>query len=124
MKKYLSALAAMLLFMIPCTMNGKDIIFIKVEPPIQPHSPQPGSSAIICGEYDEEELTINFENYTGAVTITVYDNAIIPHVVLTDFASVTSPDSVNIGLTSLTSGTYHIMITLSNGDEYHATISI
>lgn len=102
----------------------KELNIIRIDPPIQPHSPQPGPSAIISGEYDEEELTINFENYTGAVTTTVYDNAIIPHVVLTDFASVTSPDSVNIGLTTLTSGTYHIVITLSNGDEYHATISI
>ena len=124
MKKYLFTLAAMLFCMTTGVMADKDIIFIKNEPPTNPHSPQPDSLVQISGEYDEEELTINFENYVGYATITIKDSAIVPHVVYSGFEAISSPDSVSIGLTTLTSGTYTILIELANGDSYTATLSI
>ncbi len=102
----------------------KPLDIIIAVPPTNPHSPQPGSPVQISGEYDEEELTINFENYVGYATITIKDNAIVPHVVYSGFEAISSPDSVNIGLTTLTSGTYTILIELANGDSYTATLII
>jgi len=124
MKKYLLALAAMLLCMTSAVMaERKPTIIIKQVPPIQPQSPQTGSSTIITGDYDAEELTLFFEEYDGDATITIMD-AITHQVVCIENEAIISPAAVNIDLSSLPSSTYYIFIELDNGDSYYATIQI
>jgi len=122
MKKYLLALAAMLLCMTSTVTAGKKRIIIKKPVPvITPQSPQP--EPLINGEYDAEELTLFFEEYDGDATITIMD-AITHQVVCIENEVITSPASVNIDLSSLPSSTYYIFIELDNGDSYYATIQI
>ena len=116
MKKYLFTLAAILL----CTASSimaerKPIIIIKQVPPIKPQSPQTGSSTIITGDYDAEELTLFFEEYDGDATITIMD-AITHQVVSIENEAITSPAAVNIDLSSLPSSTYYIFIELDNSE--------
>lgn len=122
MKKYLLALAAMLLCTTSNVSAGKRIVFSKPTSSIpKPKSPQ--IEPIIIGEYDADELTIDFINYDGDVTITLVD-AITHQVVSIENETITSPAAVNINLSSLPSSTYYIFIELDNGDGYFATIQI
>jgi len=123
MKKYLLTLAAMLLIASAATAEKKPAVIIKQFPPIQPQSPQTGSSPLVSGEYDAEELTLYFEEYDGNATITIM-NVISHQVVSVENVAITSPSSVNIDLSSLPSSTYYIFIELDNGDDYYATVQI
>ena len=124
MKKYLITLAAMLLCMTSAVMaEKKPVIIIKNLPPIQPQSPQTGTSPLIRGEYDAEELTLYFEEFDGDADITIVD-ATTNQVVCIQNEAITSPALVNIDLSSLPSSTYYIFIELDNGDSYFATIQI
>lgn len=124
MKKYLITLAAMLLCMTSAVMaEKKPVIIIKNLPPIQPQSPQTGTSPLIRGEYDAEELTLYFEEFDGDADITIVD-ATTNQVVCIQNEAITSPALVNIDLSSLPSATYYIFIELDNGDSYFATIQI
>ena len=123
MKKYLLTLAAMLLIASAATAEKKPAVIIKQFPPIQPQSPQTGSSPLVSGEYDAEELTLYFEEYDGNATITTM-NVISHQVVSVENVAITSPSSVNIDLSSLPSSTYYIFIELDNGDDYYATVQI
>lgn len=123
MKKYLLTLAAMLLIASAATAEKKPAVIIKQFPPIQPQSPQTGSSPLVSGEYDAEELTLYFEEYDGNATITTM-NVISHQVVSVENVAITSPSSVNIDLSSLPSSTYYLFIELDNGDCYYATILV
>lgn len=123
MKKYLLTLAAMLLIASAATAEKKPAVIIKQFPPIQPQSPQTGSSPLVSGEYDAEELTLYFEEYDGNATITIM-NVISHQVVSVENVAITSPSSVNIDLSSLPSSTYYLFIELDNGDCYYATILV
>lgn len=88
--------------------------------------PKPKSPQIeprIIGEYDADELTIDFIDYVGDVTITVVDT-ITYQVVCVENETVFSPDTVSVDLSTLPSSTYYIFIELDNGDCYFATIQI
>ena len=101
---------------------GKKIVFTKPTSSIpKPTSPQ--IEPIIIGEYDADELTIDFVNYDGDVTITVVDT-ITYQVVSVENETVFSPDTVSVDLSMLPSSTYYIFIELDNGDGYYATIQI
>jgi len=119
MKKYLLVLAAMLFCMTSNVCAGKKIVFTKPAPIIMPKSPQP----VIIGEYDADELTIDFVNYDGDVTITMVD-ASTYQVVCVENETVFSPDTVSVDLSTLPSSTYYIFIELDNGVTYYATIQI
>ena len=124
MKKFLLTLAALWFCMNSAIMaEKKSIIIIKQFPPIQPQSPQTGSSPLVRGEYDAEELTLYFEEYDGDATITIMD-ATTHQVVSIENEAIISPALVNIDLSSLPSSTYYIFIGLDNGDDYFATIQI
>ena len=123
MKKYLLTLAALLLCSSAVMAEKKPAVIIKQFPPIQPQSPQTGSSPLVSGEYDAEELTLYFEEYDGNATITIM-NVISHQVVSVENVAITSPSSVNIDLSSLPSSTYYIFIELDNGDDYYATVQI
>lgn len=120
MKKYLLALVAMLFCMTPSLYAGKKISFKKVNTPvIKPKSPDP----VIIGGYDQDNLTIDFTDYVGDVTITVVD-ASTYQVVSVENETVFSPDTVSVDLSTLPSSTYYIFIELDNGDCYYASIQI
>lgn len=122
MKKYLLTLAAMLFCMTSNVSAGKKIVFTHPSGPIiKPKSPQP--EPIIIGEYDADELTIDFIDYVGDVIITVVD-VTTNQMVCVENETVVSPDTVSVDLSTLSSSTYYIFIELDNGDGYYATIQI
>ena len=124
MKKFIVILTALLFCMMPTIMaEKKSIVIIKQLPPVTPKSPNQGTSPLIGGEYDTEELTIFFGDYDGDVTITLVD-ASTYQLVRVENETVFSPDTVSIDLSTLPSSTYYIFIELDNGVTYYATIQI
>ena len=119
MKKFIVILTALLFCMTSNVCAGKKIVFTKPAPIIMPKSPQP----VIIGEYDADELTIDFIDYVGDVTITMVD-ASTYQVVCVENETVFSPDTVSVDLSTLPSSTYYIFIELDNGVTYYATIQI
>lgn len=112
----------MLLCMASYVCAGERLVVIKKPTPIiTPQSPQ--QEPLITGEYDEEELTVDFAGYNGNVDITIVD-AINLQIVCIENEAISSPASVNIDLSSLPSSTYYIFIELDNGDGYYASIQI
>lgn len=121
MKKYLLTLAAMLLCMTSTVYAGRRIVFTKPTHINKPRNPQP--EPVIIGEYDTDELTIDFIDYVGDVIITVVD-VTTNQTVCVENETVFSPDTVSVNLSTLPSSTYYIFIELDNGDCYYATIQI
>ena len=101
---------------------GKKIVFTKPTTFIpKPKSPQ--IEPIIIGEYNADELTIDFVNYDGDVTITMVD-VTTNQTVCVENENIFSPDTISVDLSTLPSSTYYIFIELDNGDCYYASIQI
>lgn len=77
----------------------------------------------MMGEYDQNEVVIDFSGYDGDVVITLVDET-TNQVVRVENETVVSPVSINVDLSTLPSSTYYIFIELDNGDCYYATIQI
>jgi len=121
MKTYLFVLAAMLFCMTSNVSAGKKIVFSGTTQSIpKPKGPQ--LTPVIIGEYDADELTIDFTNYYGDVTITVVDASTYQVVSVVNEA-VFSPDTIIVDLSTIPSSTYYIFIELDNGDYYYASIT-
>ncbi len=123
MKKFLLTLAAMLFCLTSNVSAGKKIVFSGTTQSVsKPKSPQLHPVSI-AGEYDAEELTIDFVNYDGDVTITMVD--VTTHqTVCVENEAIVSPDTISVDLSTLPSSTYYIFIELDNGDCYYASIQI
>ena len=112
-----------MLFCMTSNVSAVDkVVFKKKTSIIRPKSPQLHPISI-AGEYDADELTIDFVNYDGGITITVVD-ASTYQVVSVENETVFSPDTVSVDLSTLPSSTYDIFIELDNGDCYYASIQI
>ncbi|MBR1800354.1 MAG: DUF3244 domain-containing protein [Bacteroidaceae bacterium] len=122
MKKYLLTFAAMLFCMTSNVSAVDKVVFKKKTSIIRPKSPQLHPISI-AGEYDADELTIDFVNYDGGITITVVD-ASTHQVVSVENETIFSPETVSVDLSTLPSSTYYIFIELDNGDCYYASIQI
>ena len=88
-----------------------------------PNGVNENGSLVLGASYDEEELTVSIENYSGEVTISLVDMPTL-ETVMSDEEAVSDILTHHIDITSLPSSTYILYIEFDNGSIYYGIMQI
>ena len=77
----------------------------------------------VVAEYDNEELTISVTNFSGNASISIYRT--LGHIfVYNDTIYLSDINPVDIDISSLTSGTYTLVIMLDSGELFNGNFEL